>query len=216
MDGREQVGGSFDEDPSGNEDRNRRGIIMIKKIYGMEPVKRVIIVWLAFFIIQWAVFLVAYLTNPEAWVNVQTGVPDRGMDSALAILANNGILLILIVAANLFARFGSVSLGGLILIIQAVMIGWTAGTNGFAFPFPNLGAANMNYLKIGLWELSAYAIVGGVTLTKSLNISETFPPKSWVVSRKLKDITFDKTEERLLILAAVFLAVAALMEGFFI
>jgi hypothetical protein len=189
---------------------------MIKRIYAMAPVRRVVIVWLAFFIIQWAVFLLAYLTNPEAWVNVQTGAPGRGMDSALAILANNGILLILIVAANLFARFGSVSLGGLILTIQAVMIGWTAGTNGFSFPFTSLGAANMNYLKIGLWELSAYAIVGGVTLTKSLNISETFPPKDWVVSRKLKDITFDKTEERLLILAAVLLVFAALMEGFFI
>lgn len=189
---------------------------MIRKIYGMEPVKRVVIVWLAFFIIQWVVFGAAYLTHKEAWVNVQTGVPDTGMNSALAILANNGILLILIVAANLFARFGSVSLGGLILIIQAVMIGWTAGTNGFTFPFTSIGAANMNYLRIGLWELSAYAIVGGVTLTKSLNISETFPPKEWVVSKKLKDITFDRTEERLLILAAVLLAFAALMEGFFI
>ena len=58
------------------------------------------------------------------------------------------------------------------------MIGWLAGANGFEVPFINVTAANMQYLRIGLWETTAYSLVCGVTLTKSLLISETFPPKN--------------------------------------
>lgn len=189
---------------------------MLKRIYSLKPVKRTIIVWIIFFAIQWGVFLLGYMTHKDAWTNVNVLVPDTGLKAGILIFINNFILTLLIAGGNIFARFGSISIGGVILIVQGILIGWTAGTNGFQYPFESLSAANLNYLKIGLWELSAYAIICGVTITKSLYISETFPPKSWIVERKLKDIKFDQTEKALLVLGYALLIIAALIEGYFI
>ena len=67
-------------------------------------------------------------------------------------------MLLLIGAGNLLVRFGSVTPGLLVLLVQGAAIGWVAGTNSFEVPFASVAAANMQYLRIGLWETSAYAI----------------------------------------------------------
>jgi len=189
---------------------------MIEKIFYMKPIKRTITVWVIFFLIQWITFGAGYFTHKEAWNSVEITVADTGINSAILIFINNFILVSLIILGNIFARFGRVSIGGVILLIQGVIIGWTAGTNSFLFPFESLKEANINYFKIGLWELSAYAIICGVTITKSLYISETFPPKKWISEKKIKDIKFNTTEIILLLTGFVLLVGSALVEGFFI
>jgi uncharacterized membrane protein SpoIIM required for sporulation len=189
---------------------------LLKRIYNMNPVTRTLVVWCLFMAIQWAVFLVGFLTHRSAWMNVQVLTPDTGVRSSLLIIANNLVVVGLIVLGNLFARFGSLSIGGIVLLIQGVVIGWTAGTNGFQYPFATVAEANLNYLKIGLWEVSAYAIICAVTMTKSLNIAETFPPKKWSTTRKVSDIVWDRQEKSLLLVGLAFLVIAAFVEGFFI
>ena len=80
----------------------------------------------------------------------------------------------------------------------------------------SLTEANLNYLKIGLWEVSAYAIVCAVTMTKSLNIAETFPAKTWSTTRKFADLRWDAQEKALLVAGLLFLIIAAFVEGFYI
>jgi len=189
---------------------------LLKRIYNENPVTRTIVVWCLFMAIQWTVFLIGFLTHRSAWVNVEVLTPDTGVSSSLFIIANNLVVVALIVVGNLFARFGSLSIGGLVLLVQGVAIGWTAGTNGFQYPFATVAEANLNYLKIGLWEVSAYAIICAVTITKSLNISETFPPKKWSVTRKLSDLVWDGQEKALLFVGLAFLIIAGFVEGFFI
>lgn len=189
---------------------------LLKRIYNQNPITRTIVVWCLFMAIQWTVFLIGFLTHRSAWVNVEVLTPDTGVSSSLFIIANNLVVVVLIVVGNLFARFGSLSIGGLVLLVQGVAIGWTAGTNGFQYPFATVAEANLNYLKIGLWEVSAYAIICAVTMTKSLNISETFPPKKWSVTRKLSDLVWDGQEKALLFVGLAFLIIAGFVEGFFI
>jgi hypothetical protein len=189
---------------------------MVRRLCDQTPIRRTLIVWGVFMAVQWVVFLVGFLTHRSAWVDVQLSVPDTGVRSSLLILGNNLLVVSLIVAGNLFARFGNLSLGGLILLIQGVTIGWTAGTNGFYFPFASVAEANINYLKIGLWEVSAYAIICAVTISKSLNIADTFPAKKWSVTRKLSDLRWSAQERALLAVGFSFLVIAALVEGFFI
>lgn len=189
---------------------------MVRILCAQTPLKRAAAVWGLFMAVQWSVFLIAYLTHPQAWIDVELFVPDTGVRSSLLILANNLLVIGLIAGANLFARFGNLSLGGLVLLIQGITIGWTAGTNAFQFPFASVADANLNYLKIGLWEVSAYAIICAVTMTKSLNISETFPPKKWSVTRKLSDLHWDSQEKALSLVGLLLLAGAAVIEGFFI
>ncbi len=102
------------------------------------------------------------------------------------------------------------------LLIQGVMIWWLGGSNGFEVPFVNIAAANMQYLKIGLWETTAYALVCAVTLNKSLHISDTFPAKKWSQTRKFQDIKLNHTEIIIIVLGSIALLCAAIAETFFL
>lgn len=188
-------------------------------IYESGAIQRSIIIWFGFQMMLWVVFAISYFTHKEAWQNTQVIVTYtatfRGWWSTFFyILLNNLFICTLIAAGNIFVRFNIITPGLLILLIQAVMIGWLAGSNGFEFPFENVRAANLQYLQIGLWETTAYALVCSVTVTKSLLVSDTFPPQKWSLVRKFKDIKPCVTETVLLSLAAVCLIVAAVIETF--
>jgi len=120
----------------------------------------------------------------------------------------------LIALGNLFVRFGNITPGLAILGIQAVIIGWTAGTNAFTEPFQTVTAANAAFLRIGLWETSAYVLICAVTLPKSMLVSSTFPAKAWVKSTPLKDVRFTKLEIVIGGLGLVVLCLAAIVEAF--
>ncbi|HHV44903.1 MAG TPA: hypothetical protein GXX57_09610 [Firmicutes bacterium] len=132
------------------------------------------------------------------------------------IVLRNAIVLLLIGAGNLFVRFGVVTPGLLVLVVQGATIGWVAGTNSFEVPFTSVAAANMQYLRIGLWETSAYAIFCAVTLTKSLLVADSFPAKEWAEKHTLRSLRFSGTEKALGLLAFLFLIGAALIEALYL
>lgn len=165
------------------------GFFKIGSIYKLSAIKRSIIIFLGFQAIQWLIFGIAYISNKEAWLNVAeiepiTAAVGGWWSTLLYIIINNLIICILIIIGNLFVRFRFITPGLLVIAIQAVMIGWLAGSNGFEVPFKTVTAANLQYLRIGLWETTAYVLACAVTLPKSLLIADTFPAKEWSQKRR--------------------------------
>lgn len=190
-------------------------------LYDMGVVKRSIVVWAMFQIILWTVFGIAMLINPNAWnVVPQAGsvAPEASslFGTFLYIVGRNLILFLIIIFANMFARFGIISLGLIIILFQGIMIGYVAGSNSFEYPFSSVLEANLQYLKVGLWETTAYALICAATITKSLYIAETFPPKKWSEERKLKDIKFAASEVIVCIIAFLMLVAAGYIEAVYI
>lgn len=168
--------------------------VMLDALYKKDAVSRALWIWLGFSVALWSFFGFAYFTHPQAWSSVEEVRRQTGWSVFWTILASNSLLILLIVAGNLFVRFGVITPGLIILAIQAVIIGWTAGTNGFMEPFATLNEANAAFLRIGFWETGAYALLCAVTLPKSLLVSKTFPAREWVQQHKLKDLYFTKDE----------------------
>lgn len=186
-------------------------------VYAISPIKRSIIIWLGFQILLWLIFAFSYLIHKDAWLNVvevdaASAAVGGGFSTFLFIIAINLFIYILISVGNLFVRFNVVTPGLIVLIIQAVSIGWLAGSNGFEVPFVSVMAANVQFLKVGLWETTAYALACAVTLPKSLLISDTFPAKKWSQTNKFKDIKLSKSEIVILLLGGISLIIAALIE----
>lgn len=189
-------------------------------IYHLAPIKRSIIIWLSFQVLLWAVFGLSYLLNKEAWINVTVVESASAMvgsgwwSTFLFIIISNFIICLLITVGNLFVRFGFITPGLVVLVIQAISIGWLAGSNGFEVPFVTLKAANLQFIKIGLWETSAYALIGAVTLPKSLLVADTFPAKEWSQKRKLNDISLCLAEKIIIIFGLAVLIIAGIVEAF--
>ncbi len=87
-----------------------------------------------------------------------------------------------------------------------------AGSNGFKVPFTGVLEANIRYLKVGLWETTAYSTIYAVTMTKSLLISDSFPAKKWSKIRKLEEIKFTSREIFITAFALLCLVTAAVIE----
>ena len=190
-------------------------------LYQVGAVKRTIIIWLLLQAVLWVFFAVGYVTNPGAWQNVPTVAPSTAAVGGVAttvgyIIFRNTIVLLLIGAGNLLVRFGPVTPGLLVLLVQGAAIGWLAGTNGFEVPFPSVAAANLQYLRIGLWETSAYAVFCALTLTKSLLVADSFPAREWVGRHSLSSLRFSRTEKALALLTLLFLVGAALVEALYL
>ncbi|HHT28623.1 MAG TPA: hypothetical protein GXZ82_15470 [Firmicutes bacterium] len=187
----------------------------MKRLYEMGALKRTVIIWTAFMALLWAVFGIAALVYPDAYQLSEDAVP-AGQMNALSlftyIVVMNALVGLLIAGGNLFVRFGVVTPGLLVLAYQGIQIGWLAGTNGFATPFSSVWAAHMAFLRVGLWETSAYALVCAVTLPKSLYIAATFPARAWEEERTLHDVRLDKNELAILAVAIIFWLGAAVSE----
>lgn len=187
-------------------------------LYEMGALKRSIVICILFQIILWATFGIAYYLNLDVWNSAAdiiqtTPTEDSLVKTFIFIIVNNLIVFSLIVLGNIFARFVIFTPGILILVLQGIMIGWTAGTNSFEFPFSSVLEANIQYLKVGLWETTSYGLICGVTLTKSLNIADTFPPKKWSSVRKLRDLSFNVAERILAAVSIAMLVLAAYIEA---
>lgn len=175
---------------------------------------RTILIWGTTMLVLQAVFYVAVWAHPEAWQGVPAGEIERGWPLLALALFNNSLILAAIGGGNLFVRFGCIAPGLIVLAIQAVTIGWVAGTNSFAAPFPSVAAANTAFLRVGLWETGAYAIMCAVTLPKSLLVSATFPAREWVDRRTLSEVSFTRLEAGLVALSVLMLVGAAIVEAF--
>lgn len=192
-----------------------------KGIYGMNVVKRSIVVFAGFQAVLWLTFAISCLISPDAFSGaseaVRPAVESGGILSTfLTIFGRNSILFLIIFAANLFVRFGVITLGPIILLIQGITIGHVAGTNAFEYPFVSMMEANLQYLKVGLWETTAYALICAVTMTKSLYIADSFPATKWVDVRELRDLRFSLSEKILVVVSVVLLAMAGYIEAYLI
>lgn len=190
-------------------------------LYKMEVFKRSAVVWMVFQGILWVVFGITCLMNPDAWGNAPEpkGVVSNFHNlfgTFLFIFGNNLLLSLIIVLGNVFVRFGAVTPGLLILMVQGVMIGSVAGANSFEIPFRSIAEANIQFLKVGLWETTAYALICGVTLTKSLHIADTFPAKQWSEVRRFKELHFSTTEKVYLLVSIFLLGLAAYIEAIYL
>jgi hypothetical protein len=190
----------------------------LHKLPEMEPLRRAVVVWLLFQAVLWLTFGLGYLTNPGAWVDAPSVPPSDAavggwLSTFLFIVVSNTLVTLIIVVGNVFVRFGWLTPGLLALLLQGVTIGWLAGTNGFEVPFASVAEANIQFLRVGLWETTAYALACAVTLPKSLFVSKTFPAKEWAEVHKLRDISFSSTEKALGLLTLVALLGAALVEA---
>lgn len=187
----------------------------ICRLYAASGWKRAVIVWMVMMLVLWGSFGLATLVYPAAFAG-ETKAPGAGRLSGVAlfgyIVLMNGVVLLLVAGGNLFARFGVITPGLVVLLWQGVQIGWMAGSNGFETPFATMLAANLAFLRVGLWETSAYALVCAVTLPKSLLISKTFPPKEWSEQRQWSDIRLDRQEMIVVMLAVLMWLGAAISE----
>jgi hypothetical protein len=186
----------------------------LKKLLEVNPLRRTVILWIAFMAALWLVFGIGLLTHPGAYDHVPAVERETGWQVLAFILGSNGVLLFIIMVGNLFVRFGSVTPGLLILAYEAVIIGWTAGTNGFMEPFASVAAANAAFLRIGLWETTAYVLLCAVTLPKSLHVAATFPAKQWSQTFRLREIRFNRSEIAIAAFGICSLVGAALVEAF--
>jgi hypothetical protein len=202
------------------EEKAENSIIQrIGNIYQLSAIKRSVIIWLVFQCILWLAFGISYIINKDAWSNVievESAAAAVGgwWSTFLFIIVSNLFICILIILGNVFVRFNIITPGLIILVVQGIMIGWLAGSNGFEIPFASVKAANLQYLRIGIWETTAYALTCAVTLPKSLLIADTFPAKKWSQIRKFKDIKTSITETIILFLCVVLLIAAAIIETF--
>lgn len=183
--------------------------------------KRTAVIWLILQVLLWASFGIGYLFEPTAWVDVQTVDPSSAavggwFTTTLYIVGRNALVIALIVAGNLFVRFGPFTPGLLALAMQGIAIGWLAGTNGFEAPFVSVAAANAQFFRVGLWETTAYAVACGVTITKSCLVAERFPAKQWSEVRRLRDLRFSWEEKILGLVAFLCLVGAALVEALYL
>lgn len=203
---------------SDKENKNVKSLF--SNIYNLNAIKRSVIIWIGFQVILWSVFSISYLMNKEAWTNVveveaiTAAVGGGWWSTFLFIVFNNLFICFLIALGNLFVRFGFITPGLIVLVIQAITIGWLAGTNGFELPFESVKAANLQFIKIGLWETTAYALLCAITLPKSLLVANTFPAKKWSLTRKLKDIRLSFAEKIILTFSLVVLIIAGIVETF--
>jgi hypothetical protein len=187
----------------------------LQNLLEKDVLTRILILWLVSMPVLWLIFAVGAYTHQDAWVNVQAVEPQTGWNVFWFILRNNFLILGLITLGNLFVRFGAVTPGLLILAIQIVTIGWTAGTNSFMEPFPSIEAANTAFVRIGLWEITAYISICAITLSKSILVADTFPAKRWTKTTRLKDVTFTRAEVIASLLSVFALVSAAYIEAFF-
>ncbi len=191
-----------------------REVRELSKLFRLNVVARSVAMWLAFMGVLWVVFAVGVFTHPQAWSGVAPVSVETGWGVLAYILAMNATVLLLIVVGNVFVRFGPITPGLLVLGWQAVVIGWTAGTNAFSEPFASVAEANAAFLRIGLWETTAYVLICAVTLTKSLYVADSFPAKQWTETRRLRDLRFSRAELAVAAVGLACLVVAAVVEAF--
>lgn len=176
---------------------------------------RSLVLWLAFMSVLWSMFAIGVSTHPQAWENVAAANVQTGWNVLVYIVGMNGMILILITIGNLFVRFGAVTPGLVVLGWNALIIGWTAGTNGFAEPFSSVALANTAFVRIGLWETTAYVLICAVTLNKSLYVADSFPAKRWTETRQLRDLRLSRAEILLSVAGIASLFGAGTIEAFY-
>lgn len=116
------------------------------------------------------------------------------------------------VASTLF-RFGPVNVGTAYLTVQLVVIGRIAGLNTFAYPMPSVVDGLVQFLRVGLWEVTAYVIVAAVTMTKARWIADRPGAAQWRERRRWRQLPWTTTDRWLLFVAVTLILLAGAIEA---
>lgn len=180
---------------------------------------RVVVLWLVTLTIMFVSFgLHLWLGN--GYEQVAAVPPERASTRLLPLLLtiwgiNLANALVIGFTSTLF-RFGPVNVGTLYLTVQVVMIGRIAGLNRFEYPMANVGEGLLQFLRVGLWEVTAYAIVAGVTLTKARWIADRPGASTWRERRTWAELDWGRTEWTMLAVATVLLLGSGVVEALWI
>lgn len=190
----------------------------LEKIYKLKLKKRCIVMWIVFQVLLWGIFFIAFFLNKDKWENININKIEQeisiGMcvSSFVRILIMNILIYTIIAAGNLIARINIFTPGTVILLIHAIGLGWLAGINGFSVEFDSLLSANIQFLKVDLWEYTAYILVCCVTMTKSVYILEDYKMRKFEKTSSLKEIKFTKIETKVLAISFAILVTSAIIE----
>lgn len=190
--------------------------------------KRILFLYLWFFIIYILIILISHITFPEAFFRGKNPVTNSLVLSksvltiCLQIFFYNCLPLILIVSSNLLAakykflnqRF--IPLGYLAFTTLTIICATYLGTWSFdmSIQAPSLIDRIVGSLDIthnsGLVELSSYLIGAAASYKISLWYCDS---KKVLFRKRAKDIKFDISEKALLLMSFVLLLSAALIEA---
>lgn len=186
---------------------------MLKKLYEKKPMERVIPLFAWFMVLYAAMFLISYLTHGDAWPGVPAAGAAEALKDPIRIIADSGTVVLFIIGGNILVRAGALTPGLAIFLLQAATGGWFGGMNGGPEFFQGIGSYAAGFLKTGFLEYLSYAMFCAGSLALSIKVSEKFPPKEWIVQKKLIDLTFTKDETNVLIAALVVLAASGFVEA---
>ncbi|MBP1919851.1 hypothetical protein [Youngiibacter multivorans] len=187
---------------------------MLKKLYEKKPMERVIPLFAWFIAIYAVMFLISYLTHGDSWPGVPAADAVEAAKDPIRIIADSGTVVLFIVGGNIIMRAGGFTPGLAIFLLQAATGGWFGGMNGGPEFFQGIGSYAAGFLKTGFLEYLSYAMFCAGSIGLSIKVSEKFPPKDWIVEKKLIDLTFTKDETNTLIAALIVLAASGFVEAF--
>ena len=186
---------------------------MLKKLYEKKPMERVAPLFAWFMAIYAVMFLISYLTHGDSWPGIPAADAAEAAKDPIRIIADSGTVVLFIVGGNIIVRSGNLTPGLAIFLLQAATGGWFGGMNGGPEFFQGIGSYAAGFLKTGLLEYLSYAMFCAGSLGLSIKVSEKFPPKDWIVEKKLIDLKFTKEETNTLIAALVVLAASGFVEA---
>jgi hypothetical protein len=70
------------------------------------------------------------------------------------------------------------------------------------------------FMRVGLWEPTAYVLICAVTLPKSLYVADSFPARAWSEVRSLRSLVMSRAERVLAGFSLLCLLVATWEEAF--
>lgn len=186
----------------------------IEWIYREPPLTRIGVLWLLTFSVLFASFTLHLWVGSgyEGEIVQPTETESVAQVVAIAIPVNLANLGIIGVASLLF-RFGPLNPGTLYLLVLAAFVGRIAGLNEFEYPMESFAAGLAQFARVGLWEMTAYVIVGAITMSKARWIADRPFARTWREERRWGDIAWDRLEVIWLVSAVLLIVGAALVEG---
>ncbi len=183
-------------------------------VYAQPPLIRVVVLWLLTLGVLFASFALHLWVGSGYEGEIMQPIETESVAEVLVVatplnLAN----AVFIGLASLLFRFGPVNPGTLYLIVLVVFVGRIAGLNAFEYPMESVSAGLAQFARVGLWEVTAYVIVGAVTMTKARWIADRPFAQTWCEKRRWHDIEWDGPEIAWLSVAVLFIIGAAIMEG---
>lgn len=111
-----------------------------------------------------------------------------------------------------FFRVGRIPLGYFAVWLSITIVGLIEGTNSFLYPYANIYASLVGFLRTGLWEYTAYVLMTISTANIFLYRQTSWTNWETTKVRGFSEIELGRKEKAVCFLGIVVLAIAALTE----